>query len=447
MSAAEATAADSARVLVVEDDATLRAALRDTLQIGGYQVLAAADGRAALSELERGPVDLVISDVQMDRMDGQQLLRAVRSRRPELPFVMITAHGSVEDAVAAMRAGATDYLLKPFEAEVLLELMERLRPARAPQPLIAADPAMRRLLALAERVAQSDGTVLISGESGTGKEVVARHVHAHSPRAEGPFLAVNCAAIPESMLESMLFGYEKGAYTGAHQARPGKFEQACGGTLLLDEISEMDIALQAKLLRVLQEKEVERLGGSRLIPLDVRVLATTNRRLAAAVRDGLFREDLYYRLNVLPLQVPALRERPQDIAALAEAFLQRHAPAGRVPLIGADARERLLAHGWPGNVRELENCMQRAALLAVGETLGAADIDFGETLEAPAEAAPPLEGDLRERERQIIIDALRASGGSRKGAAERLGISPRTLRYKLARMREAGVSLPGTAGG
>ena len=392
----------------------------------------------------------MISDVQMDRMDGQVLLREVRRRRPELPFVMITAHGSVEDAVHAMRGGATDYLLKPFPAEALLEMVERLQPAPPTGQPVSADPATRDLLDLARRIAASDATVLISGESGTGKEVLARYLHHCSPRASSPFLAVNCAAIPENMLESMLFGYEKGAYTGAHQSRPGKFEQANGGTLLLDEVSEMDLALQAKLLRVLQEREVERLGGQRLIPLDVRVLATTNRRLADAVAEGAFREDLYYRLNVLPLTVPPLRDRPGDILALAESFLARYSPRGRELSLAPGARERLLAHGWRGNVRELENCMQRTAILAPGEVIGAADIEFGETprdavaAAAPAPERPQLEGDLRQREQEVILGALSASGGSRKAAAERLGISPRTLRYKLARMKEQGVPVPGT---
>jgi two-component system response regulator FlrC len=437
------------RILVVEDDATLREALQDTLLDGGYEVVTAADGQAALLAMDEERVDLVISDVQMDRMDGQVLLREVRRRRPELPFVMITAHGSVADAVHAMRGGATDYLLKPFPAEDLLAMVERLQPAPPTGQPVAEDPATRELLDLARRIAASDATVLISGESGTGKEVLARYLHNCSPRASSPFLAVNCAAIPENMLESMLFGYEKGAYTGAHQSRPGKFEQANGGTLLLDEVSEMDLALQAKLLRVLQEREVERLGGQRLIPLDVRVLATTNRRLADAVADGAFREDLYYRLNVLPLTVPPLRDRPGDILALAESFLARYSPRDRQLSLAPGARERLLAHGWRGNVRELENCMQRTAILAPGEVIGAADIEFGETprdavAAAPAPERPQLEGDLRQREQEVILDALSASGGSRKAAAERLGISPRTLRYKLARMKEQGVPVPGT---
>ena len=441
-------------VLVVEDDATLREALCDTIEFGGYQALSACNGIEALAQLESGSVDLVVSDVQMDRMDGRELLRDIRVRHPELPFVMITAHGSVSDAVQAMREGATDYLLKPFEAEVLLDMLERFAPAMQEddQAPVAQDPAMQRVLALARRIAASDGTILISGESGTGKEVLARYVHSHSTRSGQPFVAVNCAAIPENMLESMLFGYEKGAYTGAHQSRAGKFEQAQGGTLLLDEVSEMDLSLQAKLLRVLQEREVERLGGSRPIALDVRVLATTNRQLADAVNDGLFREDLYYRLNVLPLRVPALRERPADIVPLAQRFLLRYAPAGRALVFGDDALERLQQARWRGNVRELENSVQRAAILCGGDVVRAADLDFADSLQQPVgdvpagEVEPPLAGDLKDRERELIVAALSSSHGVRKDAAQKLGISPRTLRYKLARMKEQGMEIPGVQG-
>jgi two-component system response regulator FlrC len=455
---AERAAGSPAAVLVVEDDETLREALCDTIEFGGYRALPAENGVAALARLDKTPVRLVISDVQMDRMDGNALLRELRARHPELPFILITAHGSVAAAVEAMRCGATDYLLKPFAAEVLLEMLERYLPADAAesgQP-VAEDPVTQRLLELARRLARSDGTVLISGESGTGKEVLARYIHRHSARADAPFVAVNCAAIPENMLESLLFGYEKGAYTGAHQSRAGKFEQANGGTLLLDEVSEMDIALQAKLLRVLQEKEVERLGGQRPIALDVRVLATTNRRLADAVRDGSFREDLYYRLNVLPLLLPPLRDRPADILPLARRFLARFAPAGRDIDFADDAIQHLTENRWRGNVRELENSVQRAAILCSGERVRAADFGLLDGLDGGSESCgvgearvseePPLAGDLRERERELILDALASEGGSRKAAAEKLGISPRTLRYKLARMKEQGVAIPAAQG-
>lgn len=442
--------AEAVVVLVVEDDETLRDAVCDTLIFGGYQPVSACNGEEALRTLLTTHVDLVISDVQMDKMDGSQLLSEVRSRWPSLPFVMVTAYGSVERAVDAMRHGATDYLVKPFEAEVLLELVSRLEPhpLTADDGMIAHAPNMKSLCDLAERVAGSDATVLISGDSGTGKELMARYIHTHSPRAEQPFMAINCAAIPETMLESMLFGYEKGAYTGAVQSRAGKFEQANGGTLLLDEISEMDISLQAKLLRVIQEKEVERLGGSKLIPLDVRVLATTNRKLREEVAAGRFREDLYYRLNVFPIHMPPLKERKEDIVPIAQAFLARYG-SGRGLALTGDAETKLLSHHWPGNVRELENTIQRATILAHGVEISAADIYFEESLGVVEQGqsgdtvdAGVLEGDLRTRERQLIVEALKAENGSRKDAAARLGISARTLRYKLARLKEEGIAIP-----
>lgn len=323
--------------------------------------------------------------------------------------------------------------------------------------LVLVDPAARRVLGLAERVARTEASVMICGESGTGKEMFARHIHACSARAGGPFIAVNCAAIPGNLLEATLFGYERGAFTGAYQGHRGKFEQAQGGTLLLDEITEMDLELQAKLLRVLQEREIERLGGRTTIRLDVRILATTNRDLSAAVAAGVFRVDLYYRLNVFPLTIPPLCERLGDILPLAEARLRFHTPAGRqVPRLTRAAEERLLAHAWPGNVRELDNVMQRALVLHSGGW-----IDIGEIciepvplptgdprVRPPASAlgSPPdpprLGEDLRVRERDLILEALRATGGNREGAARRLGISPRTLRYRIARLRRLGVEMP-----
>ncbi|MDX2462941.1 MAG: sigma-54 dependent transcriptional regulator [Porticoccus sp.] len=440
------------RVLVVEDDQTLREALCDTIQYGGYQTIAACNGVEALKHLETEQIDLVISDVQMDEMDGHTLLREVKSTRNELPFVLVTAHGSIENAVKAMREGATDYLLKPFEAEVLLEMVSRLGANNYTynKGMIAEDPKTIKLCELARRVSVTNATVLISGESGTGKEVMARYIHEHSDRAENPFVALNCAAIPETMLESMLFGYEKGAYTGAYQSRAGKFEQANGGTLLLDEISEMDLALQAKLLRVLQEKEVERLGGNTLIPLDVRVLATTNRNLREEVSSGRFREDLYYRLNVFPIHIPPLRMRPKDIVPLADILLQQYS-GGRGLKFSAEAKESLLTHCWKGNVRELENCVQRSAILAVGDEVMADALFFEDALEMgvktqveypESSSKQQLDGDLKAREKQLIVDALEAVNGCRKDAAERLGISPRTLRYKLARLKEQGIAIP-----
>lgn len=306
---------------------------------------------------------------------------------------------------------------------------------------IACAATSRGLVELARRVATSDCTVLIVGESGTGKEVLARFVHRHSARAAGPFVAVNCAAIPETMLEAVLFGYERGAFTGAHAAHAGKFEQARGGTLLLDEITEMPLALQAKLLRVLQEREVDRLGGRAPLEIDVRVLATTNRRLREEVAAGRFREDLYYRLNVFPLAIAPLRERRDDILPLAMQRLAAHcAPGGRVPAVSAAAAHRLLTYGWPGNVRELDNVMQRALVLLDGAVIEPGHLHFGAEAPGCGAAPPQLSTALASAERELILEALR-EGGSRRDAAGKLGISPRTLRHKLARLRASGVDL------
>lgn len=437
------------KILVVEDDLNLREALCETLELAGYAVATAADGMAALEILgQQTDTGLVISDVQMQPMDGQTLLRQIKLRHPELPVLLMTAYGTVQSAVEAMRIGAVDYLVKPFEAEVLVKKVARYMAPEAANDdeLIAIDPKSRDIVALAARVAMSDVTVMISGESGTGKEVLARHLHRKSRRAAKPFIAINCAAIPENMLEATLFGYEKGAFTGAVQACPGKFEQSQGGTLLLDEISEMDLALQAKLLRVLQEREVERLGSRKLISLDVRVLATTNRVLREEVAAGRFREDLFYRLNVFPLQIAPLRERPLDILPLAQRALRRAAGAARrvCPVFSAAARERLESHSWLGNVRELDNLIQRALILQAGEMIEVADLCFEPEAAAFSPACPDsLDHDLKSREQQLILEALNGGQGGRKRAADRLGISQRTLRYKLARMREAGIAVPG----
>jgi len=438
-------------VLVVEDDAPLREALVDTLAFAGYEALAASGADQALSVLQQTPVALMISDVHMPEVDGHQLLRAARRLQPELPVVLLTAYGSVGGAVEAMRDGAADYLQKPFESQSLLALARRLMPApHGDDDPVAEDPASRRLLQLAARVAASDATVLITGESGTGKEILARHLHRQSRRCAGPFVAINCAAIPETMLEAVLFGHERGAFTGAHQSRPGKFELAQGGTLLLDEVSEMELALQAKLLRVLQEREVERIGGSQAIRLDVRVIATSNRQLREEVAAGRFREDLFYRLNVVPLGIPPLRERPGDILPLVERAMRRWSPAGAAAELDDGARAAMLAHDWPGNVRELENVVQRALVLAGGRRLEAADLAFERPQTArpregagAAAAAPAadLGEELRDRERRLIVEAILATG-SREHAAARLGISARTLRHKLQQMRAAGLEVP-----
>jgi two-component system response regulator FlrC len=331
-----------------------------------------------------------------------------------------------------------------------------VHPGRNAVDPVAAAEVSRQLLSLARRVARSECTVLIAGESGVGKEVVAHYIHRHSARAAAPFVAVNCAAIPEQMLEAILFGWERGAFTGAHAAHPGKFEQAQGGTLLLDEITEMPQVLQAKLLRVLQEREVERLGGSQAIALDVRVIATTNRRLREEVSAGRFREDLYYRINVFPLPLVPLRNRSEDILPLAMRLLSGHCRQGAaIPALAAEAAQCLLLHPWPGNVRELENVMQRALVLCDGATIEAQHISFevqGDEPQALMPEATPLAvgadlaGKLIATEQQIIMDALRSDRGSRERVAQRLGISTRTLRYKLARMRDAGIDLVNTIG-
>ncbi|WP_369157654.1 sigma-54-dependent transcriptional regulator [Candidatus Thiodiazotropha sp. LNASS1] len=443
-----------ATVLIVEDDPALREALSDTLELAGYPICVAEEGGAAINLLQQRSVGMVVSDVQMHPMDGHTLLRKIRERYPDLPVLLMTAYGTIEKAVMAMHDGAVDYLTKPFEAEVLVsKVASHIRTAVGPvlDGPVTEDLRSREVLDLALRVAGSDATVLLHGESGTGKEVYARYIHQHSTRTEGPFVAINCAAIPENMLEAVLFGYEKGAFTGAYQATAGKFEQAQGGTLLLDEISEMSLALQAKLLRVLQEKELERLGGRKLIELDVRVLATTNRKLREEVSAGRFREDLFYRLNVFPLSLPPLRERQRDILPLALHLLQQNLRTGQtLPSLSDEAKQRLLVHPWPGNVRELDNLMQRALILDSDGVIDADELCFeSEAAEStPVQASQRshpgrLPEDLRSVEEQMILDALEEGRGSRKAVASRLGISERTLRYKIARMRDAGVTIPG----
>jgi two-component system response regulator FlrC len=435
-------------VLIVEDDASLREALTDTLELSGYEVIGAADGEAALRVLENRRVGIVVSDVQMKPMDGERLLREIKQRWPQLPVLLMTAYGLIERAVEAMRAGACNYLAKPFEPEALVSEVARwMLPAAQMEgrEMVAEDAVTRALLDLAGRVAASDATVLITGESGVGKEVMARLIHQRSPRARAPFVAINCAAIPDNLLEATLFGYERGAFTGASQSQAGKFEQAQGGTLLLDEISEMPLALQAKLLRVLQEREVERVGGRKPIALDVRVLATSNRDLQAEVQAGRFREDLYYRINVFPLNIPPLRERPRDILPLARHLLARaaEAPGGRALDLAPEAESGLTAYTWRGNIRELENVLQRAMILAPGSRIELAHLCLPAAAGSPAaelagtagEGQPALPTDMKGLERAHILATLEAAGGVRRVAAQRLGMSERTLRYKLAQYR------------
>lgn len=484
-----------AQILIVEDDHDLREALVTTLELAKFRVREASNAHEALARLAEAPVDMVVSDVNMPGLSGHELLGEVQRLHPGLPMMLITAYGQINHAVSAMQSGAVDYLVKPFEPKVLVDAVTKVvggsRQKSGDEP-VAEDPVSKRIFQLAAKVAGSDSTVMISGESGTGKEVLARYIHQQSPRADQPFVAINCAAIPENMLEAILFGHEKGAFTGAVASAPGKFEQANGGTILLDEVSEMAPALQSKLLRVLQEREVERVGGRKTISLDVRVIATTNRDLADFVREGRFREDLYYRLSVFPMHWQPLRERPLDILPMATSLLKKHCRKMKLTGISfaADARSALMQHSWPGNVRELDNAIQRSLVLHQGNVIHAGDLclDLGATGRfdgngagvapvtspfvsemseevyprhaeesaalgpdsgfvethhpAPASVdAGSLGDDLRQQEFRIIIQTLRNERGRRNKAAEQLGISPRTLRYKLAQMRDAGIDL------
>ncbi len=476
------------KILIVDDDNELREAIVDTLMLTGYECQEASGGAQALQILSKSRIDMVISDIQMDGMDGHTLLNTIHEKYPQLPVLLMTAYANINGAVRAMRDGAIDYLAKPFAPEVLLNQVSRYVPVKKVQKgePVWKDPSTGELLQLAAKVAQSDATVMITGPSGSGKEILSRYVHDKSNRASGPFVAINCAAIPDTMLEATLFGYEKGAFTGAVQACPGKFEQAQGGTILLDEITEMDLSLQAKLLRVLQEKEVERLGSRKTISLDVRVIATSNRDLKQAVAEKKFREDLYYRLNVFPLHWRPLCKRPLDIVPIAEFLLKKHAAEEHLPLseFTVKARERLMSYSWPGNVRELDNVVQRALILAVNgrvddsaiilDEAGLADSfdesfvpestpevslrdeqqattdSFSSALSGSADDAvrnqkipQDLGGELKQQEYQIILDALIEYRGNRQEVSDKLGISPRTLRYKIARMRELGMIIPG----
>lgn len=443
----------NAKLLVVEDDAGLREALVDTLDLSGYECIEADSGEDALVKLKQHQVELVVSDVNMGGMSGLSLLKSIKSNWPNLPVLIMTAYGTIDDAVQAMKDGACNYMAKPFAPEVLLNMVNQYLPLAQHDKVtpIVEDNASVELLKLAKKVATTDASVMVLGPSGSGKEVLAKYVHSHSSRAEQPFVAINCAAIPENMLEATLFGYEKGAFTGAIQACPGKFEQAQGGTILLDEITEMDLGLQAKILRVLQEREVERLGGRKTIELDVRVIATSNRDLKEAVSEGIFREDLYYRLNVFPLTWRALADRPNDIVPLTKHLIARVCQKNgeQSPELTAAARSKLVAYTWPGNVRELDNVVQRALILHSDGVIDVEDllIDNFETTkvaetEQPQSSEDKLGNELKIQEHQIILDTLQACHGSRKAVAERLGISPRTLRYKIAKMRDSGIEIP-----
>ncbi len=438
----------SDELLVVDDEPQMLIAINETLRRQGYRVTTAGSGMEALLRLKERYYQLVLTDLRMPEVSGLDLLKKVKTISPQTPVVLLTAYGTIQNAVDAMRLGAFDYLLKPFSSESLEAVVRRAlsavpgREESTGHEIITQDTSFSRVLERAAQAAGSTATVLIEAESGTGKELLARMVHGKSPRSSGPFVAVNCAALPENLLESELFGFEKGAFTGAAASKPGKFELANKGTLLLDEIGEMAGILQAKLLRGLQEKEVDRIGGKEPVKIDVRVIATTNRALEALVRSGSFREDLYYRLNVIRLTIPPLHERADDIPLLADLFCKRYGREfGREGVrCSTAALERLRRHRWPGNARELENTIQRAVALCSSSVIEAEDLFLADS-PAPAEAQPTQTAastgvpagitTMREMERELIRKTLEETNGNRTRAAKVLGISLRTLRNKL----------------
>lgn len=435
-----------ARILVVDDDRAHMTMLVAMLGSWGYEVDTADDGAMAVTRVRERAYDVVLTDVRMAEVDGIEALRRIKSYNPYLPVLIMTAYSSVDVAVQALKAGALDYLHKPLDFNELRAGLERALeqggvqrsegPGGAADPvseMIGDSPPMRELAAMIRAVAPSEASVLILGESGTGKELVAKALHDGSPRKARPMVTVNCAALAENLLESELFGHEKGAYTGAQRQRDGRFVQADGGTLFLDEIGEMAPALQAKLLRALQQGEVQRLGSDRSIRVDVRVLAATNRDLEAEVRDGGFREDLYYRLNVIALRVPALRERPEDIPLLARHFLHRFAERNRKSYRGFSPRvmDLMLHYDWPGNVRELENVVERAVILSPGEFV--TENDLPATLRGSEKSATGPSGgqSLEDAEREAIARTLEQVGNNKSEAARVLGVTRVTLRSKM----------------
>ncbi len=449
-------------ILVVDDDNTHRIMLKSMLKEWGWQVAEADDGSTAVAAVQAQPYDAILMDVRMARMDGMEALKRIHAHNPAIPVIIMTAYSSVDAAVEAIKIGAHDYLTKPLDFERLKLTMghalehrqveeHKARPGGGLEKSIDASgiigdsPPMRELMELIAYVAPTEATVLISGESGTGKELIAAALHHNSTRKNGPFVKVNCAALVENLLESELFGHEKGAFTGADRRREGKFVQASGGTLFLDEIGETSPAMQAKLLRVLQEHELQRVGGQETISVDVRLLAASNRDLDAEVKNGNFREDLYYRLNVVSLHVPALRERREDIPALGEYFLRKFAEKNKRQAAGITPRcmDLLIHYPWPGNVRELENAVERGVILMRGEYLDEESLPIsvrrwaaqGETAEGQKEHAPPAS--LEEAERMVIARTLTEAGGNKSEAARRLNITRKTL---LSKMQKYGLA-------
>ena len=437
------------RVLVVDDDGGMRAALEARFLRRGWQVETASDAMEALEKFRRGMHPLIVTDIRMpgrtpDRTpeeDGLFVMRSARALAPHTAVILLTAFASVPNAVAAMKDGACDYLVKPVSFEQLEQAAERIlaqarTKAEAMKDLGGHAPSWLKALDRARQAAASNADILIESESGTGKELVARLIHRLSPRRDRPFVAVNCAAFPETLLESELFGHAKGAFTGASTLKPGKFELANGGTLLLDEVGEMPLGLQPKLLRALQEREFDRLGDTRTIRVDLRVIATTNCALAQMVRAGKFRPDLYYRLNVIPLSLPPLRERGGDVRELAEYFVRLYSAPGKCMHLTPEFLEHLEAHSWPGNVRELANCLRRVVALATGEEIGVAALEGSEWMVAASPASSDISGlrpgvSLGEMERKLVEITLEATGGNRSRAAELLGVSLRTVRNKV----------------
>jgi DNA-binding NtrC family response regulator len=430
------------RLLVVDDDIQMQTALETALRRKGFSVETAANGLEAVRKLEDSEFSAVLTDLRMPGMDGIELLQHIRQTKPSLPVIMLSAYGTVPDAVEAMKSGAVNFLLKPFSHEaldeVLVGLNEKPRPVETSE-IVTNDPEMQLLLKRAALAARTRSTILVQAESGTGKELLARFIHRHSSQAAGPFVAVNCAALPENLLESELFGYEKGAFTGANTFKPGKFELAQNGTILLDEIGEMVPLLQAKLLRVLQEHELDRVGGKKPIPLSVRVIATTNKDLRKLIQRGQFREDLYFRLNVVPMRIPPLRERKGDIPLLMRNFINKYG-AGFETTVDADTMEILTRYSWPGNVRELENVVQRA--FALRGRLKLSPLDLYEQGVEPVETTGLQAGSsVSDMERKLIMTTLEQTNGNRTHAAKLLGISIRTLRNKLRDYRVAEVTI------
>jgi DNA-binding NtrC family response regulator len=443
-------------ILIIEDEARMRRLLELDLAEAGFQTLSAPDAEAGLGLLRQEHVDLVLTDLKLPGITGLEFLQAAKQIHAALPVVVMTAYGTVETAVEAMKAGAADYVLKPFSlAEIRMVVEKELNTGRLREEnrslrealgqrydypnVVARSAKMQEVLALVERVAPTPSTVLLGGETGVGKDLIARLIHQRSSRAAGPFVKINSTAIPENLLESELFGYEKGAFTGAAASKPGKFELADKGTLFLDEIGDVPPPTQVKLLRVLQEREFERLGGTRTIKVDVRLIAATNRDLRAALEQGAFREDLYYRLNVVPIDIPPLREHKEDIPDLANLFLARHAQQSSKHLTGIapEALRKLTEFHWPGNVRELENIIERACALARGPVVEGADIQLDSTRSRAHDAQAPLlpEGKtLDQWEDEIIREAYRRAGGNKSQAARLLGLSRNALRYRLEKI-------------